>query len=71
MEFSNDHDIVLTPVGSGQYQIIFDSYYEEDVTGFTPGDYVAPEVIGVPPFFTPPNRGRRIRDIHSEYHLYA
>lgn len=54
LEFSNDHDIVLTPVGSGQYQIIFDSYYEEDVTGFTPGDYVAPEVIGVPPFFTPP-----------------
>lgn len=47
LEFSNDHDMILAPIGNGCYQIIADSYYEEDVTGFAPGDYIAPAMVEV------------------------
>lgn len=47
MGFSTTHEMTLSPVGSS-YQVVSDSYDENDITGHVSKDYIAPPVIESP-----------------------
>ena len=47
MGFSTTHEMALSPVGSS-YQVVSDSYDENDITGHVSKDYIAPPVIESP-----------------------